>query len=384
MNKKDSDNLKFHINSLWDNTIPKDKNTIAALTDGSKAAQTIKKTDLERVNKADLKNILEHINNQWNTSIPQNKHTIVAFIKGFDITLSPNFDLKKEHDFSYNNITKLFSIFIYREYQIHHLTWYSQVETYAYRNRVDWISAFKELYERFYNTFLPQDYENETYTEGSLYSLDQKIHFESERISIVPEFIDSITISNQKISQGTILQLGDLIGTDYKKTVHFELEVKDPSWDLYEASEKDFQHVKLCHIHQNDDSEADKKGKLECRTFHRVRRICSGFTTEVKYIVKRNSNYYVYTDNFEIEITSALEKQEVKIVYEREDIDSKRDEYFEMVFHDSVEAYEMGCLTNKEFFGPIYGGLINSEFNTPLLNWVNYKRTLGGWLKVER
>lgn len=117
---------------------------------------------------------------------------------------------------------------------------------------------------------------------------------------------ESIQLKNGTgIRVGDSIKLCDKIGEDYKKTKFYDKSLRNPSWDLFYPSEKDFEYVFFYY-------EGDKNTKAF--NFGRVRRLFSDSTSIIKYISIQNEVTFVYTDLFKVEIEKALEIQEVEIL----------------------------------------------------------------------
>ncbi len=314
------------------------------------------------MNKYDLNNLRFRID-YWSNSIPKNKYTIAAYIEGFEMAKSP-----KKYDDSYKYFSEYFEEFIFRKYHIKHFTWYEQIETYAYRNKKDWVLAFTKLFNQFIKEFPENTNPNRFYISSAIYNSKIEIKITDFNVN----FLDTIKIGKQIIKNGTLLKLSNLIQEDYKESYHYDIELKDPSWDLYETSEKDFSFVKLCYI-----GNFEKENKLSKITFGRARRICSDSILEVKKIVEKNGKYYIYTDNFEIEIESALKNKEIKFVHEKDPLGVKIDNHFKMTLKEIAVNYCVGVV-GESAINSLYSDLMCK------LDWVNYRYTYGGWMKISR
>lgn len=333
------------------------------------------------ITKEDLESILSRMGSPgfWVRSIPQNRETITAYFEGFDDAKSPKPTEDNGYNFYYQTCLNLFSTYIYRKYGIRHISWQRQVDTFAYRNTMNWEDAFYNLFYEFTQNF-PKDTIDNYYNPKLIYSSPEEKR-QSKYEVISPDFnsLNSLTIDGIKIEVGTILKLVDKIGEDYKKTIHHDIDIKEPSWELYEPSNKDYNFVRFCHIKEFYKNRFDFE-TLESVVLNRVRRICSGFTSEVKLINKKNSKYFVYTKDFEIEIQLALDGQEVEVVTERGNKDEKWDNYFINRFHESVVYYQKGLSILDKTFKNFYWELINSPH---YIEWVNYYWTFGGWIRKK-
>lgn len=324
--------------------------------------------------KEDLGHIYFHIFELWNRNLPQNQGTITAYLEGFDDARSPNLDTKKA-SVSYETITDLFSTYIYRKHDIRHISWSKQIETFAYRNKLSWMEAFLDLFASFTDEF-PTDTQDDQYTPSLVYnSPPDSNKLEWQEYDLSKNRLSEIQVGNQTLKTGNLLQLADLVGEDYKQTIHYNFQILDPSWDLYEASDKDFKYVRLCHLRNNLEDKIDSETKADI-VINRARRILSSFTSEICFFTNREEKYFAYTDHFEIEIEPALAQKEVLLVNQRRSIDSDWDRHFLWSFHHNLGSYAIGFLSPEELFSSIYWDLINS-FN--YLEWANFCSTFGGW-----
>ncbi len=376
MQKEKLDEINFRIEMLWNNSIPKNENTKKAFVTGVEIAfQEKENIDLKRVQKSNIITLFEHIQNYWNTAIPKNQATIVAFINGFDIALSPNFNSKKKRDQNYVYITSLFATFLYHNFNIRHLYWHAQIDTYAFRTNQDWNTAFSLLFQQFCKSFTLKDCEHAiTKTGFTFIHKTNKNKVDQNFEEYILEKDQTTIINDNKIEVGTILQLNDLIKEDYKRTVHFNIKVRDPIWDIYEASENDFEFVKISCV--NDEISP----KYNCITLGRVRRICSGLKSVVKYIGTKNGKTYLHTNLFVIEAKKAFENNEVKIVDSYNEIDHKKEIHLGEILYSKFQDLNMGMISITHILDNFYGDLQGSQIYLP---WINYRQTFSGWQHIK-
>ncbi|NME69165.1 hypothetical protein [Flammeovirga aprica] len=362
--------INGYISRFWSVYLPKNDQTIEAFRNGVKIGfQNKDKNNLVRVEKRDLIPLFEYINNHWNTTLLKSKIVTVAFLKGYDLALRPSLDSSIEE---YADIRTLFATYIYKQYKIRHFSWESSIDTYAYRNGLDWINSFKILFNEFIDSFVPFKDEimlTRNRLEYDIIAPESEFEIDYNQYDLPKEKFTSIVVEGHKIKEGTILELGDLLGEDYKRTVHYNIQVTDPLWDIYEKSEKDFQYVKLCHIEESHEI-------LQCMTFDRLRRVCSGFRSIVKHIRKRNGEYYVYTNDYEIAIANAFRIGEVKVVSEYNQIDIKRNDFINDYFQKNAKEY---CYFLEESLDQFYSTMINGDGGYFKFEWVNYSSYFVGW-----
>ncbi|GEM_PF-206738 len=326
----------------------------------------------EPVSQRDLELVLIRTNYQfWGQGLPylpRTREVFAAFLEAFDAVKSPNYDEWKYPEPDYVSITKRFSRFMSQNYQIRHVNWHSQVDTYAYRTNQNWYDAFSELFRAFTEVF-PHGLEEEEPDDEELLNLTLRGDF-PQPYEISPELNSQeiLHVDGVTIRVGTILRLSDLIGNDYKKTVHYDLYIRDPDWSLYEASESDFKFVKLCSLANSSKSETTKS-----YTFERLRRVCSGYASEVRYIGFRENRSFVYTDHLEIEIESALEAKEVMVDDHINEIDKKTSQILQYQFRHSLRGDDYYPYLEK--LDRLYREIINDGH----LEWSNYQSGFGGW-----
>jgi len=175
-------------------------------------------------------------------------------------------------------------------------TWVQQVDHYAFEQGMDWDRGFMHLND----TILEEPYElkhKPVYVyEGSAEPLSEYIDNQQENIQLK----NGITIK-----VGDFIQLNDKIDEDYKKTKFYDSSIRNPSWELFYPSEKDFQYVSF--YYKGDD-------RTDPFSFGRVRRLFSNSTEIIESISVQDGIIFLYTNLFKIEILKALEAGEVTLL----------------------------------------------------------------------
>lgn len=312
----------------------------------------------------------------WDLEIPKNRNNIAALIEGFSVTASPNFDTKKRPDPDYQHLTKQFSSFIHETHDIKDFSWPAQVDTFAHRNNKSWSEALVNLIELFVNKgFYKHSYPHPQTIYGIHMASGSRVLPIVRKANLKHHNKSEITVNGQTISIGAVLKLGDLIGEDYRRTVHHDVKITDPSWDLYNASKKDYQYVKLFYANRQND-------RTEVSIFEAARRLCNGIRSKVRFIAKTKESLFVYTDCFEIDIRSALANGEV--VLTNDEMDEMQEQTLRYHFKEPLENYFKGLMTYDEVIHRFYWDRINSEHTPDPLPSVKWQLTFSGWYKVKR
>lgn len=175
------------------------------------------------------------------------------------------------------------------------------------------------------------------------------------------------TKDGKEIRPGSIMKLTDKIQEEYKKTKIFDINLKNPSWELFFPSEHDFNSVKFFSM-GNESS----KWLTPC-TFGRARRIMSDCEFEIKEIRKQGEKVYLYSDILEIDIETALDFGEIELLKKKTNNNSSHFSALE----ESIENYRLGL------YGDDYGSVTSvvdywsynyvSLFKKP---WENYFRAI--------
>jgi len=248
--------------------------------------------------------------------------------------------------------------------------WISQVEHYSFERNLNWFYGFQALLKEI--------------KETDLKDLEDKRE-EINPISIeLGNRLTAAEISQCPIKIGDVIQLTDKIGEDYKKTKFYNSKMKNPSWELFYPSKKDFQYIKL--FHSGDFSDFCQQEKAEPIYWGNVIRIFSEFTAQIIDIRKRNNKIYLYTHIFEIELEQAILGKE--IIYGENILFNKNDEDLSIDLKESFSNYVMGLFADEEFTNKFFSCLIyyitHIGHNKQKWHWINHGRSIaGGFYKIK-
>lgn len=319
------------------------------------------------MDKKDIQNIRIALMS-WNQSYTQkNRVALVGFFKGYDASLS-----QRE---GYNsNFSSLFSEFILHYHNIRHIAWDFQVETFAYRNKIEWIIAFDQLFNEFIGTIQWKEDKVFLAIPKTEVEIDSQIIDTSQRISKYK------TESGVLFKSGTIIKFVDKIGEEYKKFVNYDIYQKEPSWETLTLGngKNNYQHIRF--FIEND---ATKNSTVigDDVIFHKVERIWGFHTTQIKFLAQRNGKYYAYSDLFEIELDGAIENHEIEITTQRHKMDFVREEYATESLSERHENYKMGLITYSEFLNQ-FG--CHSHYFGHYEKFMNYNLGMNGWSKKSK
>lgn len=191
-----------------------------------------------------------------------------------------------------------------------------QIDHYAFERGLDWDRGFmsliihiidsahrsEDLYHDIIETLPELVYKPIYVYEGNEEPIRENIDISCKSIQLK---------NGTNIEVGSVIQLCDKIGDDYKKTKFYDGTLRNPSWELFYPSEKDFEYVFF--YYEGDENTTSFN-------FGRVRRLFSDSISRIKYISVHEGVVYIYTDLFKIEIEKALEVQEVKILDTAQDL----------------------------------------------------------------
>lgn len=266
------------------------------------------------------------------------------------------------------NLTKLIGSFLKTEYRIEEklTTWIEQIDHYSFIKEVGWFEGFYKLLAEIEN------YEGEEITD-----VEQEKYFNFTKVVNQIEILDEfVTEKGIKVRKGNILRLSDKIGNDYKKTKYFDINIKNPSWELFYPSDNDFKFIRFMHKRE--------EAKMNKITFGFVWRIFSNFPTTVQSIETRNEKIYINTDIFEIELENALIANEFSISSEESIPDNFR--FIIEGLNSHIENFRLGLLTEDEIN---LSQFISDNFFRFNLDWQNYRRNFASnigrhWCKLEK
>lgn len=231
--------------------------------------------------------------------IDENRDTLLAsFLKGCI--------------FSDKELATYTSQYLWQYFGIDHVknTWLQQVDHYAFEQGLNWERGFIHLIASIIeNAHISYDISGEIISRTP--ELENKPLYIYKGVEEpVTEDIDnsckSIQLKNgSTLNVGDVIQLSDKIGEDYKKTKFYDKSLRNPSWELFYPSEKDFEYTSF-YYEGNENTKPFNFGS--------VRRLFSNSTSIIKYISIQYEVIFVYTNLFKVEIEKALEMQEVKIL----------------------------------------------------------------------
>jgi len=193
--------------------------------------------------------------------------------------------------------------------------------------------------------------------------------------------LSEVIVRNQTIKVGSIVRLADKIGEDYKMMKHYNVHLKNPSWDLFFPSDKDFKHVLFYHGPMFPGQKGIHPDFKLHVTYGKARRIYSGSTFKVLEIRPANDTVYVITTSFIIDIKQALLDKDVEILNDNSKLTKLTT--FESL-NERIELQRMGLLDNNP-----NTTLINSWSLYDLMSldksWQRYYRSLNRqWHRLKK
>lgn len=276
-----------------------------------------------------------------------NKECLVSFIRGY---------LFGREDREFTNYIGWY-LNEYYQINIEHTTWVEQIDHYAYTFGTDWFDGFFQLLRE----ILRNQY--------TLSPQKSKVEDKLTDYELTGESRKSIKLKNDVILKvGDFIQLSDKIGEDYKQTKFYDASLRNPSWDLFYPSERDFKHIEFYY-----------KGEEfhQITILGKVRRIFSNSISKIEFITIQDGKPLLFTDLFVIDIEEAIRQEEVKII--SQDNVSKPNDFSHLV--ERIKLYFMGLGEQ-----PTLTELINfwSFYNFMYLekNWYRYDISINGtWHK---
>ena len=211
----------------------------------------------------------------------QDINNLLSFIKGY---------LLAQND---ENVLEYISLYLNQKYHIdiEFNSWQEQIDHYAFNYNLNWFDGFFHL--------MASMDTNALVITPEANSIEDELKNEEFKGKSKTD----IQLRNGLILQvGDFIQLGDKILEDYKRTKFYDASIRNPSWDLFYPSHKDFEHVKFYYE------------KEQVIIFGGVRRVFSNCITSIKHIFVKDQKAILYTDLFRIEIESALTQEECKIL----------------------------------------------------------------------
>ncbi|MDJ1470989.1 hypothetical protein QNI19_05850 [Cytophagaceae bacterium DM2B3-1] len=252
-----------------------------------------------------------------------------------------------------NTLERCIRLYLSNKYQIDGKwnSWKEQIDHYAFLNNEKWDEGFFRLIHEIHNDEL-------VFEEESGIAEKDEIVWEQEI-----EVLDRIHLQDgTSLEVGDVIQLADKIDEDYRQTKFYDVSLRNPNWELFYPSEKDFDHVYFY---------ISRKEGVKPFTVGRVRRLFSNTLAKIELIGIQKGQLVVYTDLFKIEIEKALQIQEVKLIKKNVPEDS-------FINFISFDLVCFSCFT--------YEDLINQwsffELHCLKKEWERYNRNVNGfWYK---
>lgn len=210
------------------------------------------------------------------------KENLLSFIEGY---------CKGRKD---KKLINYLGLYLYHHHQIDmtYNDWKEQIDHYSYIKGLDWFDGFY--------TLLDEVLEN----KGELASHTKIPTYEPESHIPVGEQKEVVYLANNStLKVGDFIQLGDKIGEDYKQTKFYDASLRNPSWDLFYPSEKDFKHIYFYLPEENE---------MGVSIFGRVRGLLSNSIAQIEEIRVNNDKIIAYTDSFKIDAKEAFQQGEFK------------------------------------------------------------------------
>ncbi|WP_299432844.1 hypothetical protein [uncultured Aquimarina sp.] len=273
------------------------------------------------------------------------RNSFISFIKGY---LFAKDDKELEH---------YISRYLSQKYQINieYTTLLEQIDHYAYNANKDILRGFCILLREIY------DCKDEIKQQkGFEYRDDLK----NKKEPIIKKPI----IDGGIIKVGDIIKLGNTIKEDYKHSKFYNASLRNPSWDLFYPSFKDYKHLSFYFPEKNE---------MQLTYFGQVRRIFSNSVVKIKHLFLEDEKLIAYTNLFRIEVEKALEQREIEII---------KSDYTEIdltFLKDKVRNYTIG-ITEYMTLSELIGKWCFD--NIPLFNkiWHNYTRDMNGnWCQIR-
>ncbi|MEO0779311.1 MAG: hypothetical protein AAFW73_22900 [Bacteroidota bacterium] len=214
--------------------------------------------------------------------------------------------------------------------RVHHIdfrtqSWIDQMDHYAHLRGESLVGAFLDLVEE----VLDREISLDELTAVPMVAEDFR-----DLTAEAPSLETVQLSSGREVRIGDRFRLSDRVGEDYRRNKYYDLHIKDPSWELFHASERDFRHLAFyCSGRADLD--------LPPFTFGRVWRIFSHFKTVVRAIRRVAGKVYLATDLFWIDIEAALAAGELTPELSEGDEKYYRTDFYEGLA-DAVAFYRLG------------------------------------------
>lgn len=275
------------------------------------------------------------------------KENLISFLRGYLFA-------KTEDDHFIDYISLYLNQ--YHQINIEFNTWIEQIDHYAYNLDLNWFDAFFNLL----GEILEHQYELTPNKKGITY--DPILQELSEQLIEIVELNNGLVLK-----LGDFIQLGDKIGMDYKQTKFYDAALRNPSWDLFYPSDKDFKHIDFYLPEENE---------IEVSVFGKVRRIFSHSISQIKYMGVQNNKIMVYTDNFIIDANEAIQKGEFQVLNVQQINPTDLSGLTEHLLN-----YRMGLMMSEE----LLSGWTFLDLSIQGKDWRRYFRSINGdWNKIKK
>ncbi len=174
-------------------------------------------------------------------------------------------------------------------------SWVEQVDHYAFDMGLNWERGFFHLLGSIIDS--PLDVSSEIAKVGQISHI--------EKAGIIDRDTKSIQLpSGRVVTVGDYIRLNDKVGDSYKQTKFFDASLRNPSWELIYASDKDFNFANFYFIDDYDN----------IFVFDKVRALLDNTISKIEYISVQDGVTFVYTNLFRIDVENALTFNEITLL----------------------------------------------------------------------
>lgn len=284
--------------------------------------------------------------------IKKDESHLISFMKGY---------LLSKNDKEFINYI---SMYLHQEYQINidYTTWIEQVDHYAF-------SLGKSWYDAFFDLMFELQERQPVLVQENKYEKNESSPKESKR-----NLHKQTTLQNGiTLKVGDYIKLSDKIGEDYKQTKFYNASLRNPSWDLFYPSEKDFKYL---HFYFGED-EASTVTILSP-----VRRIFSDSIVCVESISSEQKRMFAYSNLFRIDIEEAIINEEIEVIGKS----NKEINSLELAFFAEKIGYHLMGISEYTTFDELLSRWCIYNFHYLQKKWYNYNRSInnGEWYKVSK
>lgn len=294
----------------------------------------------------------------------KDKEDIITFIRGV------NFG-RKNH-----NLTQFIQAYLKEKHQIEcfYMNWQEAVDAYAARKDKTFCEGFqlllKEIFASDYDPVIDNSFLRRNFVRS--FKLERRPLAEGKQL-------DSILLDNGKlIKVGDWCQLADKMGDAYQQTKFFDCTLRDPDWELFYPSEKDFKYVRFVHspIDLYRENEKGEKQYIPASSVNLVRRLLSNYWFQIEKIIETVKGIFLYSKYFEVDVENAINNDELHLNLVEPKISISTSFLEDLV--EAIESYEIGIMDNQLAFNDWYFSLINYSSTKELPPWCQY-RVHGSW-----